>query len=251
VRLWLRYRQKEILRLRLGRSSSTGIEEFQYATHGGTAFVVSYKHRLYAVTCRHVFKDFDEGQLTLFGAQFPSKGEKPAKIGAVCCPSSPLASAVGTDVTDFCLIEFETNVTTEFFGGNAYALNGRTVCSSAAGDRLLIFGALKEKTVIDPPDITVGYGRLEASDVGPSSDPFLRKGAAQYLDQEFSTVTGISGAPVFNLTHNRLCGMIVRGGLTAGRLNVHYAEASDILRFAEAAFEQTKRILHKVIVARI
>jgi hypothetical protein len=73
----------------------TEIEEFQYATHGGTAFVVSYKSRSYAVTCRHVFKDFDAGQLTLFGAQFPSKGEQSARIGTVCYPSSPRASAVG------------------------------------------------------------------------------------------------------------------------------------------------------------
>jgi hypothetical protein len=222
----------------------TDIEEFQYATHGGTAFVICYKDRLYAVTCRHVFKDFDEGQLMLFGARFPKKGDKSAKIGTVCYPSSPRASAAGSDVTDFCLIEFDTNVTTDFFDGNAYPLDERTICSSVAGDRLLIFGALKEKTIIDPPNITVGYGRLEASDAGPSSDPFLRKGAAQYLGQEFSTVTGISGAPVFNLTRNRVCGMIVRGGLTAGRLSVHYAEASDILRFAEAAFERQASVFY-------
>jgi hypothetical protein len=49
------------------------------------------------------------------------------------------------------------NVTTDFFGGSAYPLSERTICSSATGDRLSIFGALKEKTIIDPPDITVGY----------------------------------------------------------------------------------------------
>jgi Trypsin-like peptidase domain len=222
----------------------TDIEEFQYATHGGTAFVVSYQGRPYALTCRHVFKDFDEGQLTLFGAQFPIKGDQPAKIRGVYYPSSPRASAVDSDVTDFCLIEFETNVTTDFFGGNAYPLSEQTICSSTTGDRLLIFGALKEKTVINPSDITVGYGRLEASDAGPSSDPFLRRGAAQYLGHEFSTVTGISGAPVFNLRNNRLCGMIVRGGLTAGRFSVHYAGALDILRFAEAAFERRQSVFY-------
>jgi hypothetical protein len=164
---------------------STDIEEFLYATHGGTAFVVSYKGRPYALTCRHVFKDFDEGQLMLFGAQFPNKGDKPAKIRGAYYPSSPRASAVDSDVTDFCLIEFEMDVTTDFFGGNAYPLNEQTICSSAAGDRLLIFGALKEKTVIDPPDIRVSYGRLQASDAGPTSDPFLRKGAASTWARNF------------------------------------------------------------------
>jgi hypothetical protein len=79
----------------------TGIDEFQYATHGGSAFVVAYKGRPYALTCRHVFKDFDEGQLTIFGAAFPVKGDKPARIKTFCCPTSPRASAVDTDVTDF------------------------------------------------------------------------------------------------------------------------------------------------------
>ncbi len=79
----------------------TDIEEFQYATHGGTAFVVSYKDRPYAVTCRHVFKDFDEGQLMLFGARFPKKGDKSAKIETVCYPSSPRASAVGSTSPTF------------------------------------------------------------------------------------------------------------------------------------------------------
>jgi hypothetical protein len=33
------------------------------------------------------------------------------------------------------------NVTTDFFGGSAYPLSERTICSSATGDRLSIFGA--------------------------------------------------------------------------------------------------------------
>ena len=57
----------------------TGIDEFRYATHGGTAFVVSYKDRPYAVTCRHAFKDFDEGQLTLFGARSLRRVTSPQK----------------------------------------------------------------------------------------------------------------------------------------------------------------------------
>ena len=101
----------------------------------------------------------------------------------------------------------------------------------------MIFGAFKDKTRIDPPDVHVGYGCLELSDVGGTSDPFLQKGFAQYLNPEFSTVTGISGAPVFNITHSGLCGIVLRGGLDAGRLNVRYAEALDILRFVEAVAE--------------
>ena len=38
--------------------------------------------------------------------------------------------------------------------------------------------------------------------------------------------------------------MIVRGGLTAGRLSVHYAAALDILRFVEAAFERRPSVFY-------
>jgi hypothetical protein len=216
---------------------NTGNEDFPYATHGGTAFVISYKGRPYAVTCQHVFKVFREDQLMLFGAQWPAKGDNPAKIKTVCSPSTPQASAVETDVTDFCGIEFADDVSADFFGGTAYSLSEQTIRSSHDGDRLMIFGAFKDRIRIDPPDVDVGYGRLELEDVGPTSDPFLRKGVAQYLNPEFSTVTGISGAPVFNLTQSGLCGMVLRGGLDAGRLNVRYAEASDILRFIEGVAE--------------
>jgi hypothetical protein len=37
----------------------TGDERWQYATHGGTMFVMLYKGEPYGLTCRHVLKDFD------------------------------------------------------------------------------------------------------------------------------------------------------------------------------------------------
>ena len=142
-----------------------------------------------------------------------------------------------TDVTDFCLIQFGSNVSTDFFHGSAYPLAEGTICSSVEGEPLMIAGVLKEKSRIDCHDISPVYCRLELSDAGPTSDPFLRNGAAQVADPEFSSVTGISGSPVFNLSRNRLCGVVFRGGLAQRRLNVLYAEASDLLHFVEAGSE--------------
>lgn len=221
----------------------TGIDEFQYATHGGSAFV-GYKGRPYAITCRHVFKDFDEGQLTIFGAVFPVKGDKPARIKTFCYPTSPRASAVDTDVTDFCAIEFEEAVTTDFFNGSAYPLDEQTICSSVTGDRLMIFGAVKEKTVIDPPNMHVVFCRLEASDTGPSADPFMRRGTTQYVNLGFSRPAGISGAPTFNLTRNGLCGMVLRGTLQNGRFNLMYVNAFDLFRFVEGVSLRSPNIFY-------
>ena len=35
-----------------------------------------------------------------------------------------------TDVTDFCVIEFEEALTTDFFNGSAYPLDEQTICSA-------------------------------------------------------------------------------------------------------------------------
>jgi hypothetical protein len=54
--------------------------------------------------------------------------------------------------------------------------------------------------------------RLEFTDVGlGTSDPTLRTGLAEFKDPEFKSITGISGSPVFDITANALCGMVVRG----------------------------------------
>jgi hypothetical protein len=222
----------------------TGLDQFRYATHGGSAFVVAYKGRPYAITCRHVFQDFDEGQLTIFGAVFPVKGDHPARVKSVCYPNSPKASAVDTDVTDFCVIEFEEAVTPDFFNGSAYPLDEQTICSSVTGDRLMIFGAVKERTLIDPPNIRVEFCRLEASDTGPSADPFLRRGVAQYVNLGFSNPAGISGAPTFNLTRNGLSGMVLRATLQDGRFNFMYADAIDLFRFVVGASQRASNVLY-------
>ncbi|MGA7452190.1 MAG: hypothetical protein WBW73_13195, partial [Rhodoplanes sp.] len=41
----------------------TESEEFLYATHGGTLFLVVFRGRVYGVTCAHVFGDFPHGRL--------------------------------------------------------------------------------------------------------------------------------------------------------------------------------------------
>jgi uncharacterized protein (UPF0303 family) len=43
----------------------TGLDEWQYATHGGTLFVVMHSGKPYGITCRHVLQDFDWRQLVV------------------------------------------------------------------------------------------------------------------------------------------------------------------------------------------
>jgi hypothetical protein len=116
-----------------------------------------------------------------------------------------------------------------------YVLDENTVATSNVGDDLSVVGVLKEKSAIEENTITSGYCFLQMRDGGPQShDPILRRAWASFSNPEFTTVTGISGAPVFDEAQKRLCGMVVRGGMTGDTCEVLYVDAFDIVRLIEA-----------------
>ena len=76
----------------------------------------------------------------------------------------------------------------------------------------MVFGILKEKTTLDDVLAPI-HGRLKFTDTGLSnSDTTLRQATAQYVERNFDSIEGMSGAPVYDETANALCGMVVRGG---------------------------------------
>ena len=75
----------------------TGTEEWPYATHGGTLFVVLYRGRPYGLTCRHVFGTFNWGQLVITAEQY---GGGAVRLSQIAYPSEPRADAIDTDVLD-------------------------------------------------------------------------------------------------------------------------------------------------------
>lgn len=235
----------------------TGLEEFQYATHGGTLFLVSFRGRVYGLTCQHVFQDFTLEQLFITQEKQAQKGSPPAPIRARCGPSAPIGAAAGTDVTDLCVIEFADDIPSDFFKDGAYLIDERTVATSKPGHSLLVAGVLKEKSSTVPGDFVFGYCRLEFQDDGVSADPILRKGIAEYREPEFSEITGISGAPVFDDSTNALCGMVVRGSLVESRCHIYFVDIFDIMRLLEAVSEgkesafYTKTLLRPVAVASV
>jgi hypothetical protein len=94
----------------------TDYEEFLYATHGGTLFLVRFRGRVYALTCNHVFKDFPTGRLFVVNERHAKKGSMPARIKGIRYASNPKDSAIGTDIGDVCLIEFSDENPPDFFG---------------------------------------------------------------------------------------------------------------------------------------
>jgi hypothetical protein len=104
---------------------------------------------------------------------------------------------------------------------------------------------LKDKSHIIPPDIIMGYCRLQFRDGGASTiDPILRQAAAEFRSPEFDSITGISGSPVFDHTANALCGMVIRGGMTGNKCTIHYVDIFDIVRFLEGVSDHAPGIYY-------
>jgi len=193
----------------------TEFEEFLYATEGGTIFITQFRGKVFGLTAKHIFASFSPNQLFITEEKQGKKGGKPAPITATMYPSSPTQAAEGSDIVDVCVIEFSPGMPTGFFRDTPYIVDENTVATSKRGNRLEVSGVLKEKSKIDPPDIHMAYCRLDFTDDGPHrSDPTLRRAIAEFACPGFSTLTGISGSPVFNVSLNALCGMVVRGGMT-------------------------------------
>jgi hypothetical protein len=229
----------------------TEYEEFPYATDGGTLFVINFRGRRYGLTCKHAFGTFDPRQIFITQDKLGVRGTKPAPIKGRYFPSAPIDEAVETDVVDLCAIDFEDDISSDFFGGAPYIIDEGTVGTSKLGHRLLVAGALKAKSEIMAPDITIGYCNLEFRDSGASTfDPFLRQAIAQFRRPEFDSVTGISGSPVFDQTANVLCGMVARGTMAEDRCTIYYIDIADIVRFLEGINAGAASIYYTKFVER-
>ncbi|MGO9683602.1 MAG: hypothetical protein ACLPTZ_13620 [Beijerinckiaceae bacterium] len=223
----------------------TEFEEWLYATDGGTLFIVQLRDKNYALTCGHVFKDFAPGRLFIPSKKYAQKGDMPAPIGGISYPSLPKDGAEGTDISDICVIEFTDELPPDFFKDSAYVVDETMIATASFGHELLVAGVLKEKTSIVASDIAIGYCNLQLRDMGPTSDPFLRRAFAVFAQTlfgrgEFETVTGISGSPVFDRTANALCGVVIRGGMTGPMCHLYYLDASDILRLLRAVYDRAE-----------
>jgi hypothetical protein len=210
----------------------THLEDFRLATHGGTAFVVKYKGRPFAITCRHVFQDFSIDDLVITDARL---GRKAAGVKGMYFPGNLKDDVEGSDLDDVCVIDFH-HYDGNFFDG-VFDLDRWGTATSEPANRLIATGFLKEKSFISPPNVFLGLSFLQFTDAGVSGfDRTLRQGLATYSKPSVDSITGMSGSPVFNLNSRALCGMIARGKLQSdGTLRVFFIDIFDIMQFLDAA----------------
>jgi len=214
----------------------TGLDEWQWATDGGTLFVVAFRGKPYAITARHVFRSFDWGQLIITTDQF---GGTRVPIRYIAYPSSPVGAAVGTDLMDVAVIQFDDDVDVGVFKDAAYLIEDKTVITSRVGDTLRVHGVLKTPSEISETVIAPRFGLLELVDNTPfSADPTLRQGFGLFDRPEFKDVIGLSGSPVFNVTRSALCGMVVRGSMARDACILRYVDMSDICHLLSSVSER-------------
>ena len=216
-----------------------------YASNVGTTFLIQYKSKVFGITAQHVIDGFSAKEIAITNKQF---GDTIAGTKAFYRPSSPTGEAVGSDLLDVVVMEFSDDCDYDFFNKTPYSLEDDTLVTSVTGDRISFNGFLKELSSLDDKDIKATPCRLELNDFGAhSTDPLLRE-AYGVLDgsQEFNDIEGMSGGPVFNLTQDGLCGMIVRGKLLKdNKCLIYYVEMSDIMQIVAAAEQGISEVSYK------
>ncbi len=208
----------------------THLEDFRLATNGGTAFVVRYKGTPFAITCRHVLSGFNIDDLVITDARL---GRKVAGVKGMYYPGNLKDDVEGSDLDDVCVIAFHKH-DSDFFDG-AYDLDRWAAATSEPANRLIITGFLKEKSSINPPNIFAGLTFLQFTDAGVAAfDHALRRGLATSSNPGFDSISGMSGAPVYNLNSGALCGMVARGGFQSeGTCTIYFIDIFDIMQFLD------------------
>ena len=206
----------------------TNYEDWKYASYGGTVLVVAVAGKPYGLTARHVAGDFAWDHLCVTSRR--ADGDQIAAPKNIFYPSDLKKGAAETDLGDIAVIEFTEDVELGFFGDDFYPLETGTV-SARAGDDLIVHGALKEKLIIADRMIKPTFASLGFQDDGPHPhDPFLRTCSAYWANPEFTSIDGLSGAPVFNETQNGLTGLMIRGGLEGCNAKGLYLDFEDVLK---------------------
>lgn len=211
----------------------TDLEDLDYATSGGTAFVISAFGRPFGVTAMHVQKGFPWGKLVITNSKF---GSQIAGIDGIYHGKDPAKDSVDSDILDLAIISFSPDTPLEFFKSDFYEIDEFDL-DADEGDILIAHGAPKidlqidyEKQTITPIFHTIGLVAGSTSD----SDSAVRISRGRTT---LSDAAGLSGSAVWNLTKNCLAGMVVRGGISQGEITVRFVEISDIRQMLLAIHE--------------
>ena len=83
-------------------------------------------------------------------------------------------------------------------------------------------------------DIAIGYCQLNYRDTtSKTHDAVSREAETEFPAPAFSSITGISGSPIYDETVGKLCGMVVLGGMVGKKGSIRFIDMFDIAKFLE------------------
>lgn len=189
----------------------TGFLEWPLGSNVGTVFLVRYKGRPYAVFPKHIANSFSISDITISSSL---SSRKSIGLDHVRMVSGIAPFFTGSDVEDLCVGVFPRLAKASDFE-EIYQLSGDYRCRSQQGDYLTVFGFIKESSSLATDTIIMAHHSFDVTDTGSSqTDPTLRCASAAFNSDSIASISGISGAPVFNHRTKEVCGIVLRGGLT-------------------------------------
>ncbi len=228
---------------------ASDIPEFPFWSPGGTAFVVNYQSRPYVITAAHVLEQTHRGdEPVITNTRWGTTPVRAAKVHRV---SALDGGKLDADMSDVAVIAFDDSIGVGAFADTAYIVTEETIGTSDRGDALIVHGTLKAPSYISATEVSPSFASLEFEDVGATSDdPFLREGRAYFDDPALQSLSGLSGSPIYNVTRDRLCGMVVRGGIDDGNARIRFVDIFDIAKLLESISVDQARVVYDKNVKR-
>jgi hypothetical protein len=186
-----------------------------------------------------VFRDFDKSALIIGNTKVTDTTTILADLRGIYFPQTVGGDGEASDLHDFYIIAFEDHVSPSFFGKDIYRLDDEKIAWGRRGHSLEVSGVLKHRTLIEPPHIQIGYHSIQLTDGGANSADKMLRMAEGNIGSRIPEIAGLSGSPVFDLTSNGLCGMVVRGGVVSNKCTIHYLDIADMIPFFDGVVHNT------------
>ena len=219
----------------------TEFDDFSIATHGGTLFLISTRDRLFGISPKHVLGRTGPDQFVpeaLYTCQHnrEPRGDRLRLKCAYSMEVPPEETLEGThDAFDLMIWEFQPPEANET---SCYLWDSRTITAVKPSAKVMVVGFLKDTSAITSLGPNVSRSDVQpfkavARHVRNAGDDECGLVAKSYLPaalvDKIGSLKGLSGSPVYDLSQESVCGMVIRGGL-------HSESNLMTLRFMSAKF---------------
>jgi hypothetical protein len=217
---------------------------YRLSTYGGTGFLVHTTTKVYFVTCKHVFHDFEPEQIVVPKMRNAKGTLCLAPISSLFTIESPIMDAQDSDLLDLAVCCFCAAIGPDFFLEDPIDIRSFTKDEIDVGDELIAFGHPKDRLEINPP--TINYNTYQIHFHVGEHSPSDRLLAVGQRDKGVGLVEGLqgmSGSLVYNKTKDCLAGMIMRaGGSAQGPLSFYFLRFLHIAKFVMSLEQKSNKV---------